>query len=172
MEKEFGNTKIDKRILERELKDANNELKQLKENIESLKTSNEEAKKIHETALLEMSHINETISMELIKFKDLHKNLQDRLNCEKEKSTSNKTLLNELNEIIKKKDAQMVESEKSVASLMHEKDSLERDIGKTEIEKDQLLKVIQTLQKEKSELFDELDRIKREMQNTYMVCKL
>lgn len=169
IEKEFGNCKIDKRILERELKDANNELKQLKEKIENFNKASEEARKVHETALLEMSSINETISMELIKFKDLNKNLQDKLKSEKEKSAADKIIVNELKEIIRKKDDQLNELNKCIGSTKNEKVTLEEEIKKHELDKDQFVKVIQNLQREKSELFDELDKVKREMQNTNMV---
>lgn len=169
MEKEFGNCNIDKRILERELKDCNNELKQFKEKIDNFNKASEEARQIHETVLLEMSTINETISMELIKFKDHSKNLQDQLNNEKEKSATNKIRVIELKEIIKKKDDELNELNKSISSTKNEKTTLEEEIKRHEMDKDHLVKVIQHLQREKSELFDELDKVKREMQNTNMV---
>lgn len=169
MEKEFGNCKIDKRILERELKDASNELKQLKENMNVCNKTSEECRKAHEAALLEMNSINETISMELLKFKDLNENLKDKLNSEREKCAADKLTLNELKEIIRKKDDQLNELSKSIGSAKKETITLEDEIKKCEIEKDQLVKVIQTLQREKSDLFDELDKVKREMQNTNMV---
>lgn len=169
MEKEFGNCKIDKRILERELKDSTNELKELKEKIESFNKISDEARKAHETALLEMSSINESISMELIKFKDFTKNLEEKLKSEKEKSAADKIILNELKEIIKKKDDQLNDLSRSIGSTKEEKASLVYEIEKHEMDKDQLVKIIQNLQKDKSELFDELDKVKREMQNTNMV---
>lgn len=169
MEKEFGNCKIDKRILERELKDASNELKQLKQIIDTFNKTTEEARKVHEAALLEMSNINETISMELIKFKDLNRNLQDKVKSEKEKSAADKIVMNELKEIIRKKEDQLNELSKSIGTIKNEKALLEDVIRKYESEKDQFIKVIQSLQKEKSELFDELDKEKREMQYTNMV---
>ena len=76
MEKEFGNCKIDKRILDRELKDAQAEIKQLKEKVETFNDTLAETKKAHESALLELSHINESISIELIKVKDSYRNMQ------------------------------------------------------------------------------------------------
>lgn len=169
MEKDFSNCKIDKRILERELKDATNEMKQLKEKLETFNKTIEESKKAHEAALLEMSSINETISMELIKSKDLNKNLQDKLKNEQDKSTGDKIIVKELKEIIQKKDEQINELSKSIGFAKNERVSLEDEIKRHELDKDHFVKVIQNLQKEKSELFDELDKMKREMQNTNMV---
>lgn len=76
MEKDFGNCKIDKRILERELKDALAEIKQLNSKIEECNKILGENKKASETALMELSGINESISMELLKVKDNYSNLQ------------------------------------------------------------------------------------------------
>lgn len=169
IEKDFSNCKIDKRILERELKDTNNETKQLKEKVETLNKAMEESKKAQEAALLEMSSINESISMELIKCKDLIKNLQDKLKSEQDKTAGDKIIVKELKEIIQKKDEQINELSKSVGFAKNEKVSFEDEIKRHEMDKDQFVKVIQNLQKEKSELFDELDKLKREIQNTNMV---
>lgn len=144
----------------------------MKDKIENFNKASEEATKVHETALLEMSSINETISMELIKFKDLNKNLQDKLNNEKEKSAADKMIVNELKEIIKKKDEQLNELNKCIGSTRNEKITLENEVKKHELDKVQFVKVIQNLQREKSEVFDELDKVKREMQNTNMVSFL
>lgn len=78
MEKDFGNCKIDKRILERELKDAQAEIKQLNAKIAEYNEAQTHSKKAQEAALLELSGINESISMELMKVKDSYSNLQVR----------------------------------------------------------------------------------------------
>lgn len=169
MEKDFGNCKIDKRILERELKDSNKDLKELKEKIDSFNKTSEETRKANETALLEMNSINESISMELIKCKDLNKLLKEKLDNEIEKSAADKIILNELKEMIRKKDEQQNELSKLIGSTRNQIITFENEIKKHDMDKEQFVKIIQTLQKEKGELFDELDKVKREMQNTNMV---
>ncbi|KAJ8927857.1 hypothetical protein NQ314_019638, partial [Rhamnusium bicolor] len=166
MEKDFGNCKIDKRILERELKDAQTEIKQLKQNEENFNKTLAETKKTHESALLELSHINESMSLELIKVKDSYNNLQDKFNNEKEKVDEEKSVIHDLKEIIKSTDLKINSLNLEICTLKRDKSLLENEIQRYSKEKSELTDLVERLQKEKSELFNELEKSRREMQNT------
>ncbi|KAJ8916601.1 hypothetical protein NQ315_000246 [Exocentrus adspersus] len=160
MEKELSNCKIDKRILERELKDAQAEIKQLGGTVKGLETKLQENKKAHETALLELSGINESISMELVKVKDNYNNLQ-----RKKKTDGEKVIIQELKDILRTKDEQINSSSSEIEAFKKDKRVLENEIQRLANEKSRLLSVMESLQKEKSEIYDELDKAKRETGN-------
>ncbi|KAJ8956368.1 hypothetical protein NQ318_015106 [Aromia moschata] len=150
MEKEFGNCKIDKRILERELKDAQAEIKSLNGKIEAFDETLAQRRKAHEAAILELSNINETISMELIKAKDTCDRLQDKLNNERDKSEEGKR-----------------GDQRAEGNNKRQGDSnLDNEIHKRDEEKSKLLESVERLQKEKGELYDELEKARREIENT------
>lgn len=169
MEKELDNCKIDKRILERELKDANAEIKALKEKIENFDKTSEEMKKIHESALLELNSINESVSLELMKLKDSYQNLQEKLTDEKHKSDEEKLIVYELKEIIKTKDEQINQLHLEIHAMKEDRKKLENNLKKLESNKTDVVTALTQLEKEKSELADELNKAKRQIENTNLV---
>nr|XP_023022952.1 citron Rho-interacting kinase [Leptinotarsa decemlineata] len=165
MEKELNNAKIDKRILERELKDSRSDVKLLNEKIEGLEKSLGESKHAHELAIVELSNINEKISLELIKLKGSHQTLLEKLDFEKTKYESDKIAINELKDIIKLKDDQIARLNIELACTEKEKSAVENEIKKIENENGKLLNSIENLQKEKNEIQDNLQRANREVLN-------
>ncbi|CAH1979493.1 unnamed protein product [Acanthoscelides obtectus] len=165
MEKEFGNAKIDKRILERELKEAQAEIKQLNEKLENLDKVLSESKKMHELAMLELSNINENISQELIKARGNCKNLEDKLENEKDKNLNDKTCIQELKDILRSKDQEIAHLKNESDEYYKEKSLVERRCKMYEEEKSKLMGQIERLHREKAEVFDNLNESKREYDN-------
>ncbi|KAJ8966919.1 hypothetical protein NQ314_003226 [Rhamnusium bicolor] len=87
-----------------------------------------ETKKTHESALLELSHINESMSLELIKVKDSYNNLKINLTMKK------------------KKWMKKVE----ICTLKRDKSLLENEIQRYSKEKSELTDLVERLQKEKN----------------------
>ncbi|CAH0549549.1 unnamed protein product [Brassicogethes aeneus] len=165
MEKEFSNCKIDKRIVERELKEAQEEIKTLTEKISKFDEKVSETKKSSETALLEMSRINEDISLELMKMKDSYRNLQEKLENERKKSDDEETIIKELKKICQNGNEKIASMNREIATLEMEKKNMENHVRKNESEKARLLDLVDNLQKEKSELFNNLEKSNREIKN-------
>nr|CAH7718792.1 unnamed protein product [Callosobruchus chinensis] len=165
MEKDFGNAKIDKRILERELKEAQTEIKQLNEKLENFEKTMSETKKIHELAMLELSNINENISQELIKVRGSYRNLEEMLDNEKDKNSNDKVCIKELKDILRNKDQEIAQLKNESDEYYKEKSLVERRCKMYEEEKSKLIEQIERLHKEKSEVFDDLDKSKREYEN-------
>ncbi|CAH1118647.1 unnamed protein product [Phaedon cochleariae] len=166
MEKDLENSKIDKRILERELKEAQSEIKQLNETIEGHEKSLADTKRVGEAALVELSNINESMSLELMKLKNSCKNLQDKLDNEKEKNAGEKALLTELKEIVRSKDEQIAGQNNEISVIKKERTSMENEMRKYESDVIKLKLLVEVSQKEKREVQDELEKAKRELQNT------
>lgn len=76
MEKDLTNAELDKKIVERDLKDSKEENKKLSGDIENLNVKIVENKKMHELALLELNNLNENLAMEVMKLKDITESLQ------------------------------------------------------------------------------------------------
>ncbi|KAJ8983720.1 hypothetical protein NQ317_009156, partial [Molorchus minor] len=172
LEKELDNSKIDNRILERELKDAQSELKLANNKIEDLNKTLVENRRAHEAALLELSNINEEVSMELLKTKDGYKNLQDKLNIEKEKLDLEKKALVELERTVNSKEKITSALSKEIGDLKRDKSILENEMQKSENEKSRLMGLVEQLQKEKSDVYHELQKTRREMKNTNLIDEL
>ncbi|XP_056637820.1 citron Rho-interacting kinase [Diorhabda sublineata] len=166
VEKELGNAKIDKRILERELKEAESEIKRLTEKVELNEEETKKIKSIHEAALLEISNINESLSLELMKTKSSYKNLEDKLENEKEKFENEKTIIKELKETVRLKDDQIQSLTMEMKTIKKENNNLENEIKKLGNDKTKFVSSIESLQKEKGETLMETEKLKRELQNT------
>ncbi|CAG9853757.1 unnamed protein product [Phyllotreta striolata] len=165
-EKDLSNAKIDRRILERELKDAREEMKQLTEQTKTIEEDLAQSRKANEAALLELNGINENLSLELIKTKDSYKNLQEKLSSEKEKLEIEKSVISELRDMTKTKDSQINSLIVDLSGLKKERNNLENELKSSQSEKDKLTGFVELLQKEKREIQDEWDKTKRELQNT------
>ncbi|KAF7283165.1 hypothetical protein GWI33_001228 [Rhynchophorus ferrugineus] len=165
LEKELSNCKLDKRIAERELKDAQNEIKDLKDNLSNSKTTFNEFKKCQEEALLELSSINENISMELMKCRENNKILQEQINSEKGKNDLDKALINELKNEVRNRDDRIRCLENDLTVIKEEVKNLEKGALKQEQERAKMVHLVEELQKEKTQLFNETEQGKRETKN-------
>nr|CAI5863093.1 unnamed protein product [Callosobruchus analis] len=165
MEKDFGNAKIDKRILERELKEAQAEIKQLNEKLENFEKTMSESKQMHELAMLELSNINENISQELIKVRGSYRNLEEMLNNERDKNSNDRVCIKELKDILRNKDQEIAQAKNESDEYYKEKCLVERRCKMYEEEKSKLVEQIEKLHREKSEVFDDLNKSKREYEN-------
>ncbi|XP_060533319.1 citron Rho-interacting kinase [Cylas formicarius] len=165
-EKELGNCKIDKRILERELKEAQVEIKSLSTQIAEHDQKLAELRKSHEIALLELSNINENVSMDLVRAKENIKNLERQVNDEKQRSNSEKHLINQLNKELSSREQKMENLNAEIASLRNEKNCLEERCKKDELERFKLMDFIENMQKEKADLQAALDKCRRQVDNS------
>ncbi|XP_050504436.1 citron Rho-interacting kinase [Diabrotica virgifera virgifera] len=166
VERELGNAKIDKRILERELKDSQGEIKQLTEKIHDFEEVGKKAKSVHESALLELNNINETLTLELIKFKDECRIMEETLKKEKMKFEGEKSTILELKDIIRSKDDQINSLNSDFNLMKKERNNLENQIKTLENGKCELMHLLESLQKEKGDILNESNKIRRELQNT------
>lgn len=80
MEKDLTNAELDKKIVERDLKDSKDENKKLSDDIENLNVKIADNKRMHELALMELNNLNENLAMEVIKLKDITQSLQGKTN--------------------------------------------------------------------------------------------
>ena len=165
MEKELGNTKIDKRIAERELKDAMKEAKELSEEIQTLKIKIDENRKVHESAMLELNNINESLSIDLVKARESLKNFEDKLEHEKTKNGEEKALIEHLKETMKEKDARIATLTSEAKSLRNDLSSLKIQITKTEEQKQQILYECRRSRDDKQKLIDEVKDTKTQLEN-------
>ncbi|KAL3270917.1 hypothetical protein HHI36_021424 [Cryptolaemus montrouzieri] len=161
MEKELNNLKIDKRILERELKENEAKNKQLQEDIEKLNNKMLEHKKIHESALIEMNSIHDSLSMELMKVKETERSLQAKLSAEQKINEESKNIVAELKALSNGK-------EEKIRKLTSESELLRKQLGSFEVEKEKLGVNVDIVNKEKMELKNHLEKARRENQNLQM----
>lgn len=169
VEKELSNFKIDKRILERELKEALSEITQHKEKEKQLYETINNNKKAKDAALYELSSINESLTLDLMKTKDSLKSLLERLNNERKKSDDEETIISELKKIVVLKNEKVEALEKQLEDANVEKNNLEGHLKKNENEKQRLLNLIDDLRKEKSEINNRWEMARREVANTNLV---
>ncbi|XP_030763845.1 citron Rho-interacting kinase [Sitophilus oryzae] len=165
LEKELSNFKIDKRILERELKTAQAEIKQLNEKNLEWEAKFNEYKKCQESALLEIASINESISIELMKYKETNISLQEQLKYEKDKTETERAFINELKNIIKEKEEKINTVENNLKVLNDDMKTLEARFKKQELDKVKMNELIEELQKEKKQFNNESEQSKREIKN-------
>ncbi|XP_019763778.2 citron Rho-interacting kinase isoform X1 [Dendroctonus ponderosae] len=160
MQKELSDCKIDKRILERELKEASAELKQLRETLTRSENQLLQSKKAQELALLELSEINENISMELMRSQDNVKMLQvkEKLQHEKSKTDEEKTIIAELKGFLKTKEDSNRQLANQIEALQSELSSANLRCNKEESEKTKLISLVEQLQKEKAHLGELLEK--------------
>ncbi|KAK9874246.1 hypothetical protein WA026_002601 [Henosepilachna vigintioctopunctata] len=158
MEKELNNAKIDKRILERELKEANEKNKQFIQQLDMQKNKMEENKKIQDMALLELNAMNESLSVEIVKLKEKEISLQKSLNEEK--------ILNEQSEMLGVKLKSLnEEKEETIQRLYSEIEDLKIKLAQFEKEKIQSSEKLDVLSKEKVDLQNRVGKAEREHQN-------
>ncbi|XP_044261577.1 citron Rho-interacting kinase [Tribolium madens] len=165
MEKELGNAKIDKRIVERELKDAQNEIKNLSEEIKILKDKIEDNKKIHSTAMLELSNINENLSLEMIKVKESFKNLEEKYEFEKHRNEEEKLLIVQLKDTIKEKDETISKIRSKMQSLREDFVTLEEKNNKLVESNQKKAKEFEDIINENKKLSGEVNETKRQLEN-------
>ncbi|KAL1489368.1 hypothetical protein ABEB36_014280 [Hypothenemus hampei] len=165
IQKDLSNCQIDKRILERELKDAKAEIKLLETKVADLEKTISENKQSNELALLELSGINESISIELVKANETIKNLKDQLLNEKSKTDDEKTIIKELKGFLSSKEDTIKVLEKQLKDLKLHLSNKESIFKKEEIEKSKLMTLIEQLQKEKEGFQDTIDKLSVEKSN-------
>ncbi|XP_015836485.1 citron Rho-interacting kinase [Tribolium castaneum] len=165
MEKELGNAKIDKRIVERELKDAENEIKNLNEEIKNLKDKIEENRKIHSAALLELNNINENLSLEMVKVRESHKNLEENLESEKNRNGEEKQLIVQLRDTISEKNKTISTIQSQLQSSRHELATLEEKNQKLLESNLKKSKQFEEISNEKEKLSREVNETKRQLEN-------
>lgn len=169
MEKEFSNTKIDKRIVERELKDAEKQIKELNVEITQVKQKSEEIKKIHESAMLELSNINEGLSLDLFKIRGMYKSSEEKLETEKCKLNEQKDFITQLKNTIHDKDINIMSLSSKESAVKEEKMLLENNFRLLQAEKLDLEKQIGELKKDDQLRQRELDDYKRRFNTLELV---
>ncbi|XP_066144839.1 citron Rho-interacting kinase-like [Euwallacea fornicatus] len=164
-QKELSDCKIDKRILERELKEAKGEIKKLEEKITQSEKVLDESKRAQEAAVLELSGINESISIELVKAKENIKSLQDQLQNERSKTDDEKCIIKELKTFLSTKDESVRNLDSNIRTLKNELQSLETRCNREEAEKSKLLRLVEQLQQEKLQLNETIEKGKTDTSN-------
>jgi chromosome segregation ATPase len=169
MEKELGNVKIDKRILERELKDATNQIKELTKEKDEHKAKIDENRKIHEAALLELSNINENLSLEIMKITQSQKSFEDRLENERLKHEEEKRIIAQLKNALKEKDSIVSEFTSKANFFKDELLGVKEQCKKLEGEKYDGIVELGNSKKENERLIDEVKDLKRQLETSQTV---
>jgi chromosome segregation ATPase len=169
MEKELGNVKIDKRILERELKDATNQIKELTKEKDEHKAKIDENRKIHEAALLELSNINENLSLEIMKITQSQKSFEDRLENERLKHEEEKRIIAQLKNALKEKDSIVSEFTSKANFFKDELLGVKEQCKKLEGEKYDGIVELGNSKKENGRLIDEVKDLKRQLETSQAV---
>lgn len=169
IEKDLQNAEIDKRILQRELKDCEKRNKELSEEIEKIKQHMEENKKIHENALIELNNINENLSDEIYKLKDLVKSLEGKFDSEKEKCDAEKSFVDELKREIHEKERNIASLMRQIDVVQNEKKEIVLKLENSKRETAIMQGKYEAVLKEQDGTKNELMNARRELSNTQLV---
>ncbi|GJQ75197.1 hypothetical protein Trydic_g9799 [Trypoxylus dichotomus] len=162
LEKQLENATLDKKIVERDLKEAKEENNKLTAEIGSLNIKLGETKKMHERALLELNNLNENLTNEVVKLTDLIKNLEGKFSFEKEKCDNEKTIVQQLNKEILNKDNEYQTLQREYDSLSYEKSNYEKQLANAEASNKKLISQFERIMKEKANLLNEIENYKKE----------
>ncbi|CAG9767567.1 unnamed protein product [Ceutorhynchus assimilis] len=159
MQKELSDCKIDKRILERELKEAKMEIKQHQEKLADFEKVLAESKSCHEKALLELSHMNENVYTELVRSKENIKNLQEQLQNEKGKNCDEKSIINEMKSLLAAKDNGIQNLEHTIRDLQNQNVTISKRCENEEKAKANMAEAFEVVQKDKAKLLDKIEEL-------------
>ncbi|KAI4463668.1 myotonic dystrophy s/t kinase-related [Holotrichia oblita] len=165
LEKQFENATLDKKIVERDLKEIKEENIKLTNEINTLNTTLGETKKMHQKALLELNNLNENLSSEIMKLTDIVNNLEEKLQFEKEKSDDEKTIVQQLNKESAEKDKEYQALQREYDALVFEKNNYQKQLEHFEASNSKLINQFERIMKEKADLFNEIENYKKEQHN-------
>lgn len=172
LEKDFENAEIDKRILQRELKEAEKRNNELSEQIQRLQGEMEENKKLQENALLELSTLNENLANEVFKLKDVVRSMEEKMTYEKEKCDEEKSYVEELKREIREKERRIEELKFELERLDKEKLEFQGRIAAVRGESEVLRNKLDVALKEKERIGGECENLRRELSNTQLVSTI
>lgn len=168
LEKDLSNANLDKRIVERDLKDSQSENKKLQMQIDSLNMKIKDSKKVHEAALLELGNLNEELANEIIKLKEVVRNLESKFDFENEKCNIEKKNVIELSNIILIKEEKIKSLEKTIKNLEFEKFNMNGKLVESRDENVKYIAEIANLNQQVFALNSELQTAKRDLENTQL----
>lgn len=169
LEKDLQNATLDKKIVERDLKEVQDQYAKSLADIESLNTKLSETKKMHEKALLELNKLNENLTNEVVKLTELIKNLEGKLDFQKEKHDDEKTVIEQLKLQLLEKEKEYQTLRQDYGNLSLERNSYEKQLMNCEASNNKLVIQLERIMAEKSDLLQEIDTCKREQQNNQSV---
>lgn len=169
MEKDLENANIDKRILERELKDMEKCNKQLEAEIEEEKLKAAEGKKLHESAIMELSSLNENLTLDIVKLKDSLHCLEEKLKVEREKCDEEKLKLKFMQQQMNEKNAELEKAERMLDEAFVEKEKSVKRVKELEEDVTYLQECLEEAKKEKMVVESELESSRKDMENTQLV---
>lgn len=172
MEKDLENSEIDKRILQRELKECEQKNKQLATEIENLERKMEENRKASESALLELSSLNENLAGEVFKLKELLKSYEEKLDDERTKRDDERSAIAEFKHKLDAKEDTIVSLMKQIERANDEKLRLEDKLEETKAKMGEVHQTVEGVTREKVALNNELESSRRELQNTQLVSAI
>lgn len=138
-EKDLKNSNLDKKIVERDLVEVQNENKKLKDEIANMTSQLLSDKQTHEAALTELNNMNETMMNEIFKLTELNEHLTNEISLSKEKQTTEQNAVTQLKEQIYNKDCTINNMKMQIECLLKEKHHLSAAIEKKEVEKEQII---------------------------------
>lgn len=123
-EKELSNSNLDKKIVERDLKEAQNENKKLTEEVNNLKEQFTNVKKQNQDALIELSGMNESMANEILKLKELNNQLHNEMSSKAEKQDQDQVVIGQFKEMTHAKETCINQLKLQLESLKKEKNDL------------------------------------------------
>lgn len=129
----------------------------------------DENKKIHESALLELSNINEHLSDEVFKLKDLVKSLEVKFDTEKEKCDTERSFVGELKREINEKERNIANLMRQIDMVQNEKKEILLKLENSKRETAIMQGKYEAALKEQDCTKNELMNAQRELHNTQLV---
>ncbi|XP_022914503.2 citron Rho-interacting kinase [Onthophagus taurus] len=166
MERELQNSNLDKKIIERDYKEAKDQNNQLTQDIEAMILKINETKTTHERALLELNGLNENLTTEVIKLSELVKNLEDKLSVQREKSDGEKDAFNDLRADLRKRDEEIRQLRNEISEVKSEKNQWERRVFEITKQNEFINVKINKECNEKNILMKEIEDLKRKINNS------
>ena len=169
MEKDLKNAELDKKIVERDLKDSKNENNLLTLQIDLLNKKMEDSRKKYDSALLELAGLNEDFSNQIISLKQLTKKLEEELHEEKCKSENKEITVDKFKTEIAQKDRNIFNLIEELKEVQKQKVDIEMQVVNHEKSNANLINQFERVLKEKADLLDSIETNKRDLNNNQKV---